>query len=48
MALSLPAREGGVRPNSFGNMGKSLFDSPWGDDPSSFLLEQVNCCAKFS
>merc|ERR1719245_519445 len=40
MALSLPAREGGVRPNSFGSMGKSIFDSPWGDDPSSFLLEQ--------
>jgi len=42
MALSLPAREGGVRPNSFGSMGKSSFfdSSPWGDDPSSFLLEQ--------
>jgi len=40
MALSLPAREGGVRPNSFGSMGKSIFDSPWGEDPSSFLLEQ--------
>ena len=38
MALSLPAREGGVRPNSFGSM--RMFDSPWGDDPSSFLLEQ--------
>ena len=42
MALSLPAREGGVRPNSFTAMGsRSLFDgSPWGDDPSAFLLEQ--------
>lgn len=48
MALSLPAREGGVRPNSFTSMGRSLFDrdsdrmslSPWGDDPSAFLLEQ--------
>ena len=38
MALSLPAREGGVRPNSFGSM--SLWDSPWGDDSSAFLLEQ--------
>merc|ERR1719410_1205371 len=40
MALSLPAREGGVRPNSFGSMGKSSFESPWADDPSAFLLEQ--------
>merc|ERR1719402_832337 len=48
MALSMPAREGGVRPNSFTSMGRSLFDrdsdrmssSPWGDDPSAFLLEQ--------
>jgi len=40
MALSLPAREGGVRPNSFGSMGKSTLDSPWADDPSAFLLEQ--------
>merc|ERR1719188_1525439 len=42
MALSLPAREGGIRPNSFSAMGSgSLFErSPWGDDPSSFLLEQ--------
>ena len=40
MALSLPAREGGIRPNSFGSMGKSSFDSPWADDPSAFLLEQ--------
>jgi len=48
MALSLPSREGGVRPNSFTSMGRSLFDrdsdrmssSPWGDDPSAFLLEQ--------
>ena len=42
MALSLPAREGGVRPNSFTAMGsRNLFDgSPWGDDPSAFLLEQ--------
>lgn len=43
MALSLPAREGGIRPNSFHSMGTagSLFDrSPWGDDPSAFLLEQ--------
>merc|ERR1719471_1337600 len=38
MALSLPAREGGVRPNSFGSM--ALWDSPWGDDSSAFLLEQ--------
>ena len=40
MALSLPAREGGVRPNSFGSMGKSSLESPWADDPSAFLLEQ--------
>ena len=47
MALSLPAREGGVRPNSFASLGhRSLFDrepsslSPWGEDPSAFLLEQ--------
>jgi len=48
MALSLPAGEGGVRPNSFSAMGRSLFDrdsdrmslSPFGDDPSAFLLEQ--------
>ena len=42
MALSLPAREGGVRPNSFSSMGsRSLFDgSPWGENPSAFLLEQ--------
>ena len=40
MALSLPAREGGVRPNSFGALGRGMFDSPWGDDPSMFLLEQ--------
>ena len=38
MALSLPAREGGVRPNSFGSM--ALWDSPWGEDSSAFLLEQ--------
>ena len=42
MQLSLPAREGGIRPNSFQSMGRGgLFDvSPWGDDPSAFLLEQ--------
>jgi hypothetical protein len=42
MALSLPAREGGIRPNSFTAMGsRSLFDgSPWAEDPSAFLLEQ--------
>ena len=42
MALSLPAREGGIRPNSFSAMGSgSLFErSPWGEDPSAFLLEQ--------
>lgn len=47
MALSLPAREGGMRPNSL--ISRSLFEkgqegmslaSPWGDDPSAFLLEQ--------
>ena len=43
MALSLPAREGGLRPNSL--IARSMFDSdkfsPWGDDASSFLLEQL-------
>jgi len=50
MALSLPAREGGLRPNSL--IARSLFDSDkfqsaWGDgtggggDASSFLLEQL-------
>jgi len=44
MALSLPAREGGLRPNSL--IARSMFEndkmnSPWGDDPSSFLLEQL-------
>jgi len=42
MALSLPAREGGMRPNSFMGRNPSLFDSPgWAEDPSSFLLEQL-------
>jgi hypothetical protein len=42
MALSLPAREGGLRPNSFIGRNPSLFDSPgWAEDPSSFLLEQL-------
>jgi hypothetical protein len=42
MALSLPAREGGLRPNSLLARNASLFDSPgWADDPSSFLLEQL-------
>ena len=48
MALSLPAREGGVRPGSFTSMTRSLFERegdrmgapPWGDDASAFLLEQ--------
>ena len=40
MALSLPAREGGVRPNSFGSLGRTALDSPWAEDPSAFLLEQ--------
>jgi len=40
MALSLPAREGGVRPNSFGSLGRTSLDSPWAEDPSAFLLEQ--------
>ena len=43
MALSLPAREGGLRPNSL--IARSMFDSdkfsPWNDDASSFLLEQL-------
>lgn len=46
MALSLPAREGGLRPNSL--IARSMFEndkmlsnSPWGDDPSSFLLDQL-------
>ena len=42
MALSLPAREGGLRPNSL--IARSMFDSDklaWGDDASAFLLEQL-------
>ena len=42
MALSLPAREGGMRPNSLLARNASMFDTPgWADDPSSFLLEQL-------
>jgi hypothetical protein len=42
MALSLPAREGGIRPNSLLGRNAGLFDGPgWVEDPSSFLLEQL-------
>ena len=40
MTLSLPAREGGMRPNSFGALGRNSLESPWAEDPSAFLLEQ--------
>ena len=44
MALSLPAREGGLRPNSL--LARSMFDdgkfsNSWADDGGSFLLDQL-------